>query len=561
MKRLTAELVGRICQHLCPHCQSPDSFPHSTTETRQAKTALARLSRTSRSMRVVAQPFVFHYYATGNLPEIFPEHWGGYSYDGDDGPSEGDDRLPRFLHTIIERPDLAKCVQGLQLVGSGEVDGCLPWRKKGSALSAVRQASIELDVVAFNFFHPYYDNWTSARPDPRPTRGRPSYGDVHHTLGQLAILLCPNLSMLFLMGDFSRSFYGRLLRHSSRTLPALKTVGVLSESRKHHYAHAGRLLALATNLETIYAADLQDCELPYRSWTPAFDGPFPNARKVVAHNLGPIALSTLIQSCPQLRDFQYAHTADFPSGPPLTYRDIVRAVKPVRTTLRRLAFLIQTNDESFGEANDESDGESNDGSLGESNDGSLDGPNDEPDGGSLDESLRLDEPLDESLDDPLDESRDMSLAGVHVPIKSLAHFEALEELVIPHEAIYGRTGKEQRIPGGFARLLPRSISKLPIIYSEGGDTLKNDLEALARDAPRVLPKLRSVTVSWREVDWFPRFGDEDVVAEELEKAFAAVGIVLGWDTDDSGDESQDIPGLVVEGVAARGSHRASKVIY
>jgi hypothetical protein len=506
-------------------------------------------------MRVVAQPFVFHYYATGNLPEIFPEHWGGYSYDGDDGPSEGDDRLPRFLRAIIERPDLAKCVQALQLVRSGEVDGCLPWRKKGPALSAVRQASIELGVVAFNFFHPDYNNWTSARPDPRPTRARPSYEDVHHTLEQLAILLCPNISMLFLMGDFSRSFYRRLLRHSNRTLPALKTVGVLSESRKHHYAHAGRLLALATNLETIYAADLQDCELPYRSWTPAFDGPFPNARKVVAHNLGPIALATLIQSCPQLRDFQYAHTADFLSGPPLTYRDIVRAVKPVRKTLRRLAFLIQTKDESFGEANDESDNESNEGSL----DGSLDGTLDKHDNGSLDESLRMDEPLDE--DDSLDESRDMSLAGVHVPIKSLAHFETLEELVIPHEAIYGRTSKEQRIPGGFAGLLPRSISKLRIIYSEGGDTLKDDLEALVRDAPRVLPKLRSVTVSWREVDWFPPFGDEDDVAEELEKAFAAVGIVLGWGTDDGGDETQDIPGLVVEGVAARGSHRASKVIY
>lgn len=199
-------------------------------------------------------------------------------------------------------------------------------------------------------------------------------------------------------------------------LPALRTIGLLSESRKYHYAHTWTLLALAPNLETIYAANLQDCELPYRSWTPAFNGTFSSVRKVVAHNFGPIALATFVQSCPQLRDFQYAHTADFPSGPPLTYADIVEALKPVRKSLRRLAVLIQTED------------------------------------GFLDE-------VENTLS--------------HDPITPFEYLETLEELLIPHDAIYGRPDNEQPIPGGFASLLPRSIRNLIITYCDGGAILRS----------------------------------------------------------------------------------------
>ncbi|KAG7293650.1 hypothetical protein NEMBOFW57_003705 [Staphylotrichum longicolle] len=496
-KRPPYELVDRICQHLCPRCQSPDSFPPAdTTETRQAKTALARLSRTCKTMRVIAQPFVFHYYATGNFPEIFTADWGGYQYDGDDWP-ERVGRLPRFLRSIIKRPDLAKCVQALQLVRSSAVEGCVPWRKNGAGPSAVRQASLDLGVVAYNPFHPDFQHWTRDRPDPRPTKNKPSYEDVHHTLEHLAILLCPNVSVLFLVGDFSPSFYGRLLRHSNRTVPALRTISLLSESRKYHYAHTWTLLALAPNVETIYAADLQDCELPYRSWTPAFNGTFSSVRKVVAHNFGPIALATFVQSCPQLREFQYAHTADFPLGPPLTYTDIVEALKPVRKSLRRLAMLIQTEDDFLDE-------------------------------------------IENALS--------------HDPITPFEYLETLEELLIPQDAIYGRSDNEQRIPGGFASLLPRSIRNLNITYCDGGDILTADLEALARDAPRAFPNLRSVTIGLREGVSYPPFDDEDgmvtMVPEELERAFAQVGVTLGLSEESFlENEKRNIPGLVVDGVA------------
>lgn len=62
----------------------------------------------------------------------------------------------------------------------------------------------------------------------------------------------------------------------------------------------------------------------------------------------------------------------------------------------------------------------------------------------------------------------------------------------------------------------------------------------------------------REAESFSPFGDEDEVGEELEKEFDAVGILLGWDSDNTGEETHSIPGLLVEGEVALGSHRASE---
>jgi hypothetical protein len=71
-------------------------------------------------MWAIAQPFVFHYYATGNLPEIVVADQPGYAY-GDKRKTKDnfdEDLLPLFLRSVIQRPDLATCVEALQLVDS-----------------------------------------------------------------------------------------------------------------------------------------------------------------------------------------------------------------------------------------------------------------------------------------------------------------------------------------------------------------------------------------------------------------------------------------------------------
>lgn len=83
------------------------------------KITLARMCRASRMLCSIAQPVLFHYYASGNLARSVRswnvEHW-----------SPEDDKLPAFLRTLITRPDLALCVKSLQLQGSGVQDVCSP---------------------------------------------------------------------------------------------------------------------------------------------------------------------------------------------------------------------------------------------------------------------------------------------------------------------------------------------------------------------------------------------------------------------------------------------------
>jgi hypothetical protein len=67
-------------------------------------------------MCAIAQPFVFHYYAIGNLPEIFVADQPCYAYDDQPKTKDDfdDDLLPLFLRSVIQRPDLATCVEALQ---------------------------------------------------------------------------------------------------------------------------------------------------------------------------------------------------------------------------------------------------------------------------------------------------------------------------------------------------------------------------------------------------------------------------------------------------------------
>lgn len=79
-------------------------------------------------MHAIAQPYVFHYYATGNLIRHvalkktsrvldLTDLCEPYADESGKGkgchPSHDNDRLPLFLRSIIRRPDLASLVEAL----------------------------------------------------------------------------------------------------------------------------------------------------------------------------------------------------------------------------------------------------------------------------------------------------------------------------------------------------------------------------------------------------------------------------------------------------------------
>ncbi|KAK8090177.1 hypothetical protein PG997_005138 [Apiospora hydei] len=106
--RLPNEIVVKIFEQLCFHCQNPGTFPNADTEdVRQRKATLARLCRVSKRFRAIAEPILYHYYATGNCkhflddndPNINGTRWQG-----------SNDYLLSFVSRLVERPDLASKV-------------------------------------------------------------------------------------------------------------------------------------------------------------------------------------------------------------------------------------------------------------------------------------------------------------------------------------------------------------------------------------------------------------------------------------------------------------------
>lgn len=503
MERLPVELLERVCCFLCFHCRTPGCFPNADIADVVAdKASLARLCRVSKSVCAVAQPFVFHYYATGNLPWYYrddPTHPGYlYSLLLESWPRTND-LLPFFLRSIILRPDLAKCVRALQLVTPQYVKKALIWHKgpEDDISPAIRKASTDLGLVAFNVFHPEYMHWVRNKPDPED---HITIGYVHHTLEQLAILLCPRVSTLLLMGDFS-PYTGNLLRSSGRTFLALKTIGLISHDNSGHYAHTGPgLLSLAPNLQTLYAIDARNKDLtmppsPDRiSGVAPFEGSpgaslFAVLQKAALHDLGLRALFAFVRAAPALCELCYTETwGGHYERPEDYFWDLARGLEPARHTLRRLVLRVPAA--------------------------------------------------------PGSPSPGAAVVG---------GLERLEELSISQAAVYGFGGGGDSVPplaGGLVGFLPASLVELCI--SQVDQDFEADLRELARDAPRCLPRLRSVTVGCGDNGLaIPESVDGEVlvffgekVRAELRDVFEKVGIVLRWGPWIE-DEGEDVPGLPV----------------
>jgi hypothetical protein len=106
LEKLPTELLIIIASELCIHCKDPKATvvpDFGSSSCRQAKDTLAQLCLSSKRMCAVAQPVLFHYFAT--LPEDEPVMAPLYRA-----------RLVEFTRTLYEMPHLAEAVCTVSLV-------------------------------------------------------------------------------------------------------------------------------------------------------------------------------------------------------------------------------------------------------------------------------------------------------------------------------------------------------------------------------------------------------------------------------------------------------------
>ncbi|KAK3299780.1 uncharacterized protein B0H64DRAFT_937 [Chaetomium fimeti] len=520
MGHLPVELMWKVCFNLCMHCHSPDALPHAdTTDERQAKAALARLARSSKYMHAVAQPYIFHYYATGNMIRLvvsektgcaidLTDPYGPYADEFGKGcrPSHDNDHLPLFLRSIIRRPELAAQVEALQLVASPNVDdfnapdmevisgtaqGATAMSRTSEAFQMITKASVDIGLIDTNVFHPEFRGRHSVTSGVGPPNHESQTDSIHHTLEQLVILLCPNVNTLvygyplekrsIITADTlqvdrrQREQFWSLALSSGQHLTSLKRIALLSHSRTQHVSDGQIMLCSMPNVETFYAAHLTypgpaTETIGLSLWV----NPMPNVRKLVAVDMSPDDLAFLVDSCLDLWELEYTHHGYFGRPTSITGCELLKPITAVRGTLRRLVLVAMAEGDPRGD--------------------------------------RVTE---------------------HA-IPSLRMFKRLEELAISQIHVPHAGNISSITPGiSLAKFLPRSIKKLHILYLSDASFMAA-LEGLARDAPSKVPKLRCIRISYLDHE-DPDYDSNDrlpVAAgqyERVRESLAAVSISMTWD--------------------------------
>lgn len=293
---------------------------------RRRKAALANLSAASSRLRAIVQPFLFHYFATGNMPPhgYWPKSHAELTLEF----AERAKKLPLFIRSAIQRPDLAAKVKALQLVepdeigdDSNELDvlaGCM-----GPILEKARRALGSASRRDFNYWKEIVDQWSDGTKRPGPL-----------LLVQIALLLVPNLERLSLARDFSGYDFLEV-SSCNGPLTSLKSIALLPWTKYFHICEAKALFAAAPNLETLYALDCGFKEPgynPYRGLP--FDLSLGNLKKLVLGNFDFADLAMLLPACSQLQELQYVRAEDeWDVDQEMT---ALEALMPVQKTLRTL---------------------------------------------------------------------------------------------------------------------------------------------------------------------------------------------------------------------------------
>ncbi|KAK4120352.1 hypothetical protein N657DRAFT_649130 [Parathielavia appendiculata] len=245
-------------------------------------------------------------------------------------------KLPLFIRSAIQRPDLAAKVKALQLVEFGATTAFTS-RKIGDE-------SNEMDVLA-GCMGPIFEKTRRALPDESREDSASWKWVVNQwsdgtkrrdpvLLVQIALLLIPNLERLSVAHDFS-GYEFLEISNCNGPLTSLKSIALLPWIGYFHIQEAKGLFAAAPNLETLYASNCGFKEpgyYPYRGVP--FDLSLGNLQKLVIGDLEFVDLEALLPACPQLQELQYVRPEDEEDD----YQDMdaLEVLMPVQKTLRTL---------------------------------------------------------------------------------------------------------------------------------------------------------------------------------------------------------------------------------
>ncbi|KAK3937129.1 hypothetical protein QBC46DRAFT_320156 [Diplogelasinospora grovesii] len=256
---LPTELVLKICECLCLHCQL-DCVVAAPSEELMAglenQKALSCLSRCNRRLCSIAQPVLFHWFEDSTRSRDYTRPIGAR-------------RLKRFTLTIVRQPGLAGSVRALFL--RAPVTEALddpnfnPHQKLARAISP---------GITQLFLH---DLGIFGSDDELEPVGWP-YG-----LPNLKFLVCPGTRL-----------------HKEVLL-------------QHHIYQIQTMLRRAPKLEVLIAPNCGCNSVAENEWYYSIQPwgvPFPRLKKLSVDGIGVRTLKNIISSCPVLEDLEYFHDHD-----------------------------------------------------------------------------------------------------------------------------------------------------------------------------------------------------------------------------------------------------------
>jgi hypothetical protein len=271
---------------------------------RDNKRALSRLCRTSKALNTVAQPVLFHYFATGNLDKEIK------LYQITDKRIEARweyDFLPEFLHTIIQRPDLGSQLRSVQIVPSKEYDrtGRLDYGEKNSLVEGLKHSGASHGLIP------------RQQGISMQSKGKKLN---HDSLVALLLYCAPKVHTLL----FARSYmadFGPTYWDPNISFPSLKTLGIISGDGDYHFSEMTNFFLAAPNIETLYACDAGGWSGPYAAHNKSADFMYYPTEKLGLQNLQKLRLEGLTppntcaltyslyeelpETYPGLQDFEY----------------------------------------------------------------------------------------------------------------------------------------------------------------------------------------------------------------------------------------------------------------
>ncbi|KAK8048476.1 hypothetical protein PG994_010206 [Apiospora phragmitis] len=427
---LPDELLMKILEQFCFHCQNPGEFPHADSqEVRQNKATLARLCRASTRFRDVAEPILYHYYATGNCNDFLDRKQGF------------NDHLLSFVSTLAARPTLATNVVSMQLVNHPEAYRKYDDDKSFKTLRAlIKQSDDKGSLSTFHIRQDIHQTWCNDTGVPDSWKQ-----GAHRWLMCLAMVLSTKLrDVIIAMDDFYMppETYAvfRVLDEGPRPeFPDLTKLGLISPAGTPYQLAAIRgLVKAAPKLESLYvctAGHDDRCHwalIGYNPWPGKWGHivykPLIHLKKLVISDIYLPHLGDLVDRVRGLEELELYWTV----SPPLN-TELVIIIERAKATLKRLCLSYLPGDEGY---------------LGQ-----------EP-------CLR------------------------YPPIKSLAQFPKLEDITIDCRSLYREVDKDtyERLTS----FLPKTIRRFRVSYVTRDMT--KSLSQLADTTQDNFPELTSVVV-------------------------------------------------------------------